>query len=108
MSDKWILRVVENAGEMLAKDTDTDLAIPQQPLLEDMQHHLSFKPQRHLWTIGWRTYVWQEKETGKFQELTEDEWNELSNVGTVGYSRGDSTGDDGGTDASGDEGKNPE
>lgn len=108
MSDKWILRLVENAGEMLAKEDDREIAVPKEPLLEDMQHHLSFKPQHYLWTIGWRTYVWQEKETGKFQELTEDEWNELASVGTVGYSRGDSGSDDASTSASGDEGNNPE
>lgn len=108
MSDKWILRIVENAGEMLAKDGDEKVAVPVEPLIEDMQNHLSFKPKNYLWTIGWRTYVWQEKETGKFQELTEDEWAELSSVGTVGYARDDSGSDAPSTTTAGDEGSNPE
>ena len=108
MSDKWILRSVENAGEMLAKDTDVDITVPKETLLEDMKTHLSFTPKQYLWTIGWRTYVWQEKETGKFKELTEKEWGELASVGTVSYTRGDSDSDGAGTDSSGDEGKNPE
>jgi hypothetical protein len=108
MSDKWILRLVENAGDMLAREDDKEIAVPKEPLVEDMTQHLSFTPKHYLWTIGWRTYVWQEKETGKFQELTEEEWNELASVGTVGYSRGDSASDGAGTDATGDEGSNPE
>jgi hypothetical protein len=98
MSEKYILRIVENAGEMLAKNDDTNVAVPTEPLLEDMKRHLLFTPKRYLWTIGWRTYVWQEKETGKFQELSESEWAELSSVGTVSYSRDD----DGSSDAVGD------
>jgi hypothetical protein len=104
MSEKYILRIVENAGEMLAKHDDTNVAVPTEPLLEDMKHHLSFTPKNYLWTIGWRTYVWQEKETGKFQELTESEWAELSSVGTVSYSRDDDGGSDAVGDASTDEG----
>jgi hypothetical protein len=108
MSDKWILRIVENAGEMLAKDGDKKVAVPVEPLLEDMQHHLSFKPKNYLWTIGWRTYVWQEKETGKFQELTSDEWTELSSVGTLSYTRDDSGSDDASASTTRDEGSDTE
>jgi len=108
MTDKWILRIVENAGEMFAKDSDSDVTVPREPLMEDMKQHLSFTPQRFLWTIGWRTYVWQEKETGKFQELTEDEWSELGAVGTVGYSRDDSGSDTPSGDAREDEGSSTE
>lgn len=94
--------MVENAGDMLAKDSDTEVTLPKEPLLEDMQHHLSFKPKNYLWTIGWRTYVWQEKETGKFKELTDEEFKQTL-LGTLGDTRADSPDAGGLTDASGDE-----
>ena len=108
MTEKWILRVVENVGETTGKDGDDHVAVPAGLLREDMQQHLSFKPKNYSWTIGWRTYVWQEKETGKFQELTEDEWAELSSVGTLSYTRDDSGSDDASASTTRDEGSDTE
>lgn len=88
MSEKWILQIVENAGEMVNKTyKDVAVTVPRDILLKDMEQHLSFLPKNFVWTIGWRTYVWQEKETGKFQELTQEEWEKLTTVGTISYTR---------------------
>lgn len=87
MSNEWILRVAENGGETTAKDSDDHVAVPASILREDMKQHLSFLPKNFVWTIGWRTYVWQEKETGKFQELTQEEWEKVTTVGTISYTR---------------------
>lgn len=103
MTEKWILRIVENAGEMLAKESDDAVSVPKEPLREDMKHHLSFVPKNYLWTIGWRTYVWQEKETGKYKDLTEEEWHDAF-IGTLGNSRADSTDAGTSTDSEGNEG----
>lgn len=104
MSSKWELRLVENMGEVFGSPDSEDVAVPTQPLIEDMEKQLSFLPKNFTWTIGWRTYVWQEKETKKFKDLTADEHKTLFNGGTLSHPADDREGDTGSTDSSADEG----
>ena len=103
--DKWELSVVENAGE-IPNDAVTDevIAINTEKILADIDNQLSFKPKNFNYTIGWRAIVWKEKETGRFQELTEEEHRSFLERGTADFTRGDSQdgGDSG--DSSGVEG----
>jgi len=79
----WELRMVENMGEVLGSPDSSDVAVPTQPLIEDMKKQLKFLPKNFTWTIGWRTYVWQETETKEFKELTAEEHEALYNGGTL-------------------------
>jgi hypothetical protein len=79
----WELRMVENMGEVIGSPNSTDVAVPTEPLIEDMKKQLNFLPNNFTWTIGWRTYVWQETETKEFKDLTAEEHETLYNGGTL-------------------------
>jgi hypothetical protein len=86
---KWELKIVENAGELRALSTAEELSVPTDKLFTDIKAQLMFVPKNFSWTVGWRSYVWQEKETGRFKDLSQDEFDTLLNEGTVAYSRDD-------------------
>ncbi len=94
---KWNLKVVENAGELRALAATEELSVPTKTLFTDMKAQLMFIPKNFSWTVGWKSYVWQEEETGRFKDLSEDEYHTLANGGTLPDTRDD--------DRSGDESK---
>jgi hypothetical protein len=102
--DKWELSVVENAGEMESSLFTDNVSVSTKQLLIDIKAQLMFMPKHFNYTIGWRTVVWKEKETGRFKDLTEEEHRAFLEHGTAelsGGSAGTSTQDG---LASGDEG----
>ena len=103
----WELKIAENAGELRALAATEELSVPTDKLFIDMKAQLMFVPKNFSWTVGWRSYVWQEKETGRFKDLSQDEYNTLLNEGTVAYSRDDDrSGDESKVDTT-NEGSNP-
>jgi hypothetical protein len=89
MTPKWEIKVVENAGELRGSLNAEDVVVPTKPLITDIKSQLMFIPKQFSWTVGWRAYVWQEEESGRFKDLTEDEFKRLVNEGTINYSRDD-------------------
>jgi hypothetical protein len=87
MAPEWEVKVVENAGEVKGSLDAEDVVVPTKPLITDIKAQLMFIPKQFYWTVGWRAYVWQEKESGKFQDLTEEEFKRLLDEGTISYSR---------------------
>jgi hypothetical protein len=73
----WELRLVENMGDLVGSDKTESVVVPTETLIEDMKKQLKFLPKNFTWTVGWRTYVWQETETKEFKELTEGEHKKL-------------------------------
>ena len=96
MSSKWELSEVGNEGQLIATANDKDVTVPTDKLITDIKAQLMFIPNKFTWSVGWRAYVWRNKETGRFQDLTEDEFQELISTGTVNYTR-----DGGGSDTAG-------
>jgi hypothetical protein len=92
-NSKWELKIAENMGDLKGTYDSQEVVVPTKQLIIDMKAQLMFLPKNFTWTVGWRTYVWQEKETGRFQELTEDEYTTLINGGTVNYTRDGGGGD---------------
>lgn len=93
-NEDWELKVVENAGEIPADKYPEGITVPVKPLLTDIKTQLMMVPKNYVYTVGWRAYVWQKKEGGAFQDLTEAEYNELIERGDVAYTR-ETTGDTG-------------
>jgi hypothetical protein len=91
----WELRLVENMGEVIGSPNSSDVAVPTEPLIEDMKKQLNFLPKNFTWTIGWRTYVWQETESKEFKDLTAEEFETLYNGGTLNNPGDDTEGDNG-------------
>jgi hypothetical protein len=89
----WELRVVENMGEVIGSVDSEDVVVPTKTLITDMKAQLMFIPKNFTWTVGWRTYVWQEKETGRFKELTQEQHETLFSGGTVSYTEDGGGGD---------------
>jgi hypothetical protein len=87
MAPEWEVKVVENAGEVKGSLDAEDVVVPTKPLITDIKSQLMFIPKQFSWTVGWRAYVWQEKESGEFQDLTEEEFKRLLDEGTISYSR---------------------
>ena len=85
----WELKLVENLGEIVGSPDSKEVAVPTQPLIKDMKDKLDFLPKNFTWTVGWRTYVWQEKETQKFKDLTTAEYKELYIGGTLNHPEDD-------------------
>lgn len=93
MSSNWELSEVGNEGQMIATANDKDVTVPTDKLITDIKAQLMFIPNKFTWSVGWRAYVWRNTETGRFQDLTEEEFKELVSSGTVNYTR-----DGGGSD----------
>lgn len=91
----WELRLVENMGEVIGSPDSSDVAVPTEPLIDDMKKQLKFLPKNFTWTIGWRTYVWQETESKEFKDLTAEEFETLYNGGTLNNPADDREGDKG-------------
>jgi hypothetical protein len=87
MAPEWEVKIVENAGEVKGSLDAEDVVVPTKPLITDIKAQLMFIPKQFYWTVGWRAYVWQEKESGEFQDLTEEEFKRLLDEGTISYSR---------------------
>ncbi len=102
----WELIIAENAGELKGSVSSEEVIVPTKPLITDMKAQLMFYPKNFSWTVGWRTYVWQNKETGQFKDLTEAEFKQLLDDGTLSYSRDAGESSEGSTDSTGDEGLN--
>lgn len=77
MSGKWELKVAENMGEVRATVDAEDVVVPTKQLITDIKAQLMFIPKNFTWTVGWRTYVWHNQETGQFKDLTEEEYGKL-------------------------------
>lgn len=95
----WEAVIVENAGEV-----SKELLPPFDQMVEDMQEKLGFVPENYNYTLGWRTVVWQNKETLEYKPLTEDELHELTQRGTITYSRSSDGDNQQRTDNTGSEG----
>jgi hypothetical protein len=83
----WQLRVVENHGDIKGSASAEELSVPTKTLFDDIQAQLKYIPKNFSWTVGWKSYVWQEKETGNLKDLSEDEYATLLNEGVVAYTR---------------------
>ena len=107
MTPKWEIKVVENAGELQGSLNAEDVVVPTKPLITDIKSQLMFIPKQFSWTVGWRAYVWQEEESGRFKDLTDEEFKRLLNEGTISYSRDAGAGSDvSQADTNGDEASN--
>lgn len=93
MSSNWELTEVGNEGSLYASLDNEAVTVPADKLITDIKAQLMFIPNKFAWTVGWRAYVWRNTETGRFKDLTEDEFKQLSEHGTVNYTR-----DGGGSD----------
>ena len=108
MAPKWEIKVVENAGELQGSLNAEDVVVPTKPLITDIKAQLMFIPKQFSWTVGWRAYVWQEEESGRFQDLTDEEFKRLLDEGTISYTRDAGAGSDvSQADTNGDETGNP-
>ena len=106
LDSPWTLTVVENSGEVPAYKFKDEVVVPTEPLLSDIKTQLSVVPRTLSYTIGWRAVVWQNKESGAFLDLTEEEFNAYINGNIVTFNRGSEQGvkEDEGTN--GDSGSN--
>jgi hypothetical protein len=87
MTPKWEVKIVENAGEIKGEVNSEKVVVPTSALITDIKSQLMFIPKQFSWTVGWRAYVWQEEESGKFQDLNEEEFKRLLDEGTISYTR---------------------
>jgi hypothetical protein len=86
----WELTVVENAGEIPANKVKDEVAVSTAPLLIDIKAQLMIAmPKTLAYTVGWRALVWQNKETGQFKYITEEEYDEYLRTGTINNSTSD-------------------
>lgn len=97
------LKSVENFGELQGDYHSEDLAVSTSPIFADMEKQLNAKPIQFKFLVGWKTYVWEEEETGEIKQLTEGEFQRLYNEGTLNYSRDDDGSSEPVADATGDE-----
>lgn len=87
---KWELTVVENAGEIPADKVKDEIAVETKPLLIDIKAQLMIAmPKTLTYTVGWRALVWQNKETGQFKDISDEEYEEYRRTGTINYSKTD-------------------
>ena len=89
LDSPWELSVIENAGEIPATQVKDELAVKTAPLMTDIKSQLMLIPRTLSYTVGWRALVWKNKETGRFQDLTEEEYKAYVTGGIVNYTRGD-------------------
>lgn len=95
----WEAVIVENAGEV-----KKELLPTFDQMVQDMQEKLGFVPENYNYTLGWRTVVWQNKETLEYKPLTKDEVHQLFERGTIAYSRSGDGDNQQRTDSAGSEG----
>jgi hypothetical protein len=81
--DNWELTVVENAGEIPASRIKDGISVETKPLLIDIKAQLMLMPKSLVYTVGWRALVWQNKETGRFKDITDEEYEEYIRTGSV-------------------------
>lgn len=85
----WELTVVENAGEIPADKVTDAISVEAKPLNIDIKAQLLMhKPKTLVYTVGWRALVWQNKETGQFQDITDDQYEEYKKTGTINSTSG--------------------
>ena len=87
LDSPWELSVVENAGEIPASEVEDSLAVKTAPLMTDIKSQLMLIPRTLSYTVGWKALVWKNKETGAFQDLTEEEYAAYVDGGIVTYTR---------------------
>jgi hypothetical protein len=87
LDSPWELSVVENAGEVPASEVKDEFVIKTERFLTDIKAQLMLMPRALTYTAGWRALVWKNKETGRFQDLTEEEYDSYINGGIVTYTR---------------------
>ena len=83
----WELSIVENAGEISASRVGEELIAKTSPLITDMKAQLMLMPRTLTYIVGWRALVWKNKETGRFEDLTEEEYKAYLDGGIVTYTR---------------------
>ena len=88
LDSPWTLTVVENAGEIPPERIQDEIAVSTAPLLTDIKSQLMMVPRTLSYTVGWRALVWQNKETGRFQDLTEEQWQAYQDGGIVTFGGG--------------------
>jgi hypothetical protein len=88
LDSPWTLTVVENAGEIPASKVKDEVVVPTQTLLVDIKSQLMVVPRTLSYTVGWRALVWQNKESGAFLDLTEEEFNAYNDGNIVTFTRG--------------------
>jgi hypothetical protein len=103
---QWELTVAENAGEIPAAQCKDEVRVSTHPLLTDIKAQLMVMPKSLMYTVGWRALVWQDKETGRFKDITDEEYAQYIATGSInGYGTdGENPGQD--EPATGNEGDN--
>ncbi len=86
-TSKWTLTEVGNEGQMRGSLSSDVVTVPTKTLVTDIKAQLMFIPKEFNWTVGWRAYVWRDEKTGQCKDLTEDEFKEFLENGTVNYTR---------------------
>jgi len=86
---KWELTVAENAGEIPVNKVKDEIVVETKPLLTDIKAQLMLMPKSLVYTVGWRAIVWQDKETGRFKDLSEEEYEAYIGTGSVGIASTD-------------------
>ena len=94
-NSNWELKIAENSGDLKGTYDAEDVVVPTKQLITDMKAQLMFLPKNFTWTIGWRTYVWQETESKEFKDLTAEEFETLYNGGTLNNPGDDTESDNG-------------
>jgi hypothetical protein len=107
LDSPWTLIVVENAGEIPARDVTDEIAVKTSQLMTDIKAQLMLMPRTLTYTVGWRALVWQNKETNQFQDLTEEEYTAYVDGGIVSYTRGAKENNDRDESSTGNAGDNP-
>lgn len=87
LDNTWELSVVENAGEVPASEVGDEFVIKTDKFLTDIKAQLMLMPSILTYTAGWRALVWKNKETGQFQDLTEEERQSYIDGGIITYTR---------------------
>jgi len=89
LDSPWELSVAENYGEVPASEVKDEFVIKTERFTTDIKAQLMLIPRALTYTAGWRALVWKNKETGRFQDLTEEEYQSYIDGGVVTYTRTD-------------------
>jgi hypothetical protein len=106
MDDKWELTIAENAGEIPAKQFTNEVKVATHPLLTDVKAQLMVMPKTLMYTVGWRALVWQNKTTGQFKDISDEEYANYLAHGDVNGPAGDGENPEPTESTSGNEGDN--